>query len=272
MRRAGLFVKHLSGGVRFFLTLSRDLCDDGAFQDIDQHETGVAMRGADAPRRVVDVADRHFPVIHGHIRQVVLEHWRSSRWCSGPGLRLRLGVTAGREQFGKQRERGNGIATSHHHGQDYIPPPVNQEGRSDGSVTPRRACGLFETALCSGRIVCIGRPRRPKGSFYMTEQPIDRRGSGPPKHYHEAQDEWFYCLAGEYLFEVGDERFRLAAGESALAPRRVPHAFLVRVACWLASRWRDVWNSFFATWRSEADTLAPVHRRRGKRLGGITAS
>ena len=45
------------------------------------------------------------------------------------------------------------------------------------------------------------------GAFYMTEQPIDRRGSGPPKHYHEAQDEWFYCLAGEYLFEIGDERF-----------------------------------------------------------------
>jgi len=64
------------------------------------------------------------------------------------------------------------------------------------------------------------------GAFYMTEQPIDRRGSGPPKHYHEAQDEWFYCLAGEYLFEIGGERFRLAAGESALAPRRVPHAFV----------------------------------------------
>jgi quercetin dioxygenase-like cupin family protein len=64
------------------------------------------------------------------------------------------------------------------------------------------------------------------GAFYMTEQPIARRGSGPPKHYHEAQDEWFYCLAGEYLFEIGDERFRLATGESALAPRRVPHAFV----------------------------------------------
>jgi hypothetical protein len=40
-------------------------------------------------------------------------------------------VTTGREQFGKQRERGNGISTSHHHGQDYIPPPANQEGRWD---------------------------------------------------------------------------------------------------------------------------------------------
>jgi quercetin dioxygenase-like cupin family protein len=64
------------------------------------------------------------------------------------------------------------------------------------------------------------------GAFFMTEQPIERRGVGPPKHYHEAQDEWFYCLAGEYLVEIGDKRFRLAAGDSVLGPRRVPHAFV----------------------------------------------
>jgi hypothetical protein len=34
------------------------------------------------------------------------------------------------------------------------------------------------------------------GALFMTEQPIERRGVGPPKHYHEAQDEWFYCLGG----------------------------------------------------------------------------
>ena len=52
----------------------------------------------------------------------------------------------------------------------------------------------------------------------MTEQPIDRRGSGPPKHYHEEQDEWFYCLSGEYVVEIGEQRFRLAPGESVLGP------------------------------------------------------
>ena len=31
------------------------------------------------------------------------------------------------------------------------------------------------------------------GALFLTEQPIARRGSGPPKHYHEEQDEWFYC-------------------------------------------------------------------------------
>jgi quercetin dioxygenase-like cupin family protein len=64
------------------------------------------------------------------------------------------------------------------------------------------------------------------GSLFMTEQPIDRRGSGPPKHYHEEQDEWFYCLSGEYVVEIGEKRMRLAAGESVLGPRRVPHAFV----------------------------------------------
>ena len=64
------------------------------------------------------------------------------------------------------------------------------------------------------------------GALFMTEQPIDRRGSGPPKHYHEEQDEWFYCLSGEYVVEIGEQRFRLGPGESVLGPRRVPHAFV----------------------------------------------
>jgi quercetin dioxygenase-like cupin family protein len=64
------------------------------------------------------------------------------------------------------------------------------------------------------------------GSLFMTEQPIERRGSGPPRHYHEEQDEWFYCLAGAYVVEIGDQRVRLSPGDSVLGPRRVPHAFV----------------------------------------------
>jgi quercetin dioxygenase-like cupin family protein len=64
------------------------------------------------------------------------------------------------------------------------------------------------------------------GGLFLTEQPIDRRGTGPPKHYHEEQDEWFYCVAGEYVVEIGDQRVRLTPGESILGPRRVPHAFV----------------------------------------------
>jgi quercetin dioxygenase-like cupin family protein len=62
------------------------------------------------------------------------------------------------------------------------------------------------------------------GAFFLTEQPSGRRG-GPPKHFHVEEDEWFYCLAGDYIVEVGDQRYELKAGDSVLGPRGVPHAF-----------------------------------------------
>jgi len=52
--------------------------------------------------------------------------------------------------------------------------------------------------------------------------PADSR---PPRHFHHEQDEWFYVAAGEYDFEVGDEKFHLKAGDSLFAPRMVPHAW-----------------------------------------------
>ena len=48
---------------------------------------------------------------------------------------------------------------------------------------------------------------------------------GPARHLHYDQEEWFYILEGEFLFEVGAERFHLHSGDSLLAPRRVPHVF-----------------------------------------------
>lgn len=48
---------------------------------------------------------------------------------------------------------------------------------------------------------------------------------GPGRHFHYEQDEWFYIVEGEYLFEVGDERFRFTSGDSLLVPRRIPHVW-----------------------------------------------
>jgi mannose-6-phosphate isomerase-like protein (cupin superfamily) len=62
------------------------------------------------------------------------------------------------------------------------------------------------------------------GAFFLTEQPSGARG-GPPKHFHQDEDELFFCLAGEYIVEVGDRRYDLRPGDSVLGPRRVPHAF-----------------------------------------------
>jgi len=48
---------------------------------------------------------------------------------------------------------------------------------------------------------------------------------GPPLHLHLSQEEWFYVIEGEVAFQVGEQRVQLKAGESVLAPRRVPHTF-----------------------------------------------
>src|SRR3982751_5991120 len=48
---------------------------------------------------------------------------------------------------------------------------------------------------------------------------------GPAVHLHHNQDEWFYVLKGEFIVKVGDESFKLSPGDSAFAPRTIPHAF-----------------------------------------------
>ena len=48
---------------------------------------------------------------------------------------------------------------------------------------------------------------------------------GPPLHYHKAQDEWFYVIRGQFIVRVGDETFNLHPGDSAFAPRNIPHTY-----------------------------------------------
>ncbi len=52
-----------------------------------------------------------------------------------------------------------------------------------------------------------------------------RAKGGPARHLHYEQDEWFYAVEGEFIIEVGQERLTLKAGDSVLAPRRVPHVW-----------------------------------------------
>ena len=48
---------------------------------------------------------------------------------------------------------------------------------------------------------------------------------GPARHLHVAQDEWFYAVEGVFVLEIGSERHRLEPGDSAFAPRGVPHVW-----------------------------------------------
>lgn len=66
-------------------------------------------------------------------------------------------------------------------------------------------------------------PPDPNGVFVI-ENTFHQKG-GPARHLHHDQDEWFYALEGQFVIEIGDQRLQLNAGDSILAPRRVPHVW-----------------------------------------------
>ena len=62
------------------------------------------------------------------------------------------------------------------------------------------------------------------GSLVVIEMTHHAKG-GPARHLHYEQDEWFYVVEGEYVFEIGQERIRLKPGDSVFGPRQVPHVW-----------------------------------------------
>jgi mannose-6-phosphate isomerase-like protein (cupin superfamily) len=68
-------------------------------------------------------------------------------------------------------------------------------------------------------------PRETNGGLLVIEH-MHLGNGGPPLHIHPNQEEWFYVLEGQVLFQVGNNRKRLGPGESVLGPRGLPHAFM----------------------------------------------
>jgi len=52
-------------------------------------------------------------------------------------------------------------------------------------------------------------------------------GDSPPLHMHHDEDELFYILEGEVLFQIGGNSVVAKAGDAFVAPRRQPHGFRV---------------------------------------------
>ncbi len=64
------------------------------------------------------------------------------------------------------------------------------------------------------------------GDLAVFEQNGFTPKGGPPLHIHLFQDEYFYIIHGEYLFQVGDEKFQMKGGDTIFLPRNIPHAFV----------------------------------------------
>jgi mannose-6-phosphate isomerase-like protein (cupin superfamily) len=62
------------------------------------------------------------------------------------------------------------------------------------------------------------------GAMFGMEQ-LNHKKGGPNRHLHHAENELFYVIEGEYLVEIGTERFRLKSGDCVLGPKGIPHAW-----------------------------------------------
>lgn len=65
---------------------------------------------------------------------------------------------------------------------------------------------------------------------------VARRGDSPPLHVHHSEDEVFHVQEGTLRVRAGDDEIVLGGGDTLLAPKGVPHTYVVESerACWLA--------------------------------------
>lgn len=81
-----------------------------------------------------------------------------------------------------------------------------------------------ELLIMGGRFDCKVSGKDTNGDLCIYDTIRETKG-GPALHRHHYQDEWFYVIRGEFIVKVGEDMFQLHPGDSAFAPRRIPHAF-----------------------------------------------
>jgi mannose-6-phosphate isomerase-like protein (cupin superfamily) len=81
-----------------------------------------------------------------------------------------------------------------------------------------------ELLIMGGRFDCKVSGKDTDGDLCIYDTIRQEKG-GPAVHIHHNQDEWFYIIKGEFIAKIGEDLLRLKAGDSAFAPRKIPHAF-----------------------------------------------
>jgi mannose-6-phosphate isomerase-like protein (cupin superfamily) len=99
--------------------------------------------------------------------------------------------------------------------------PPTQAGFKVDSDKDRFSAGL---PVMGGRFDLKVSGRDTGGALCIYHTVREEKG-GPALHLHHEQDEWFYVISGEFIVKVGDDTFHLGPGDSALAPRKIPHTF-----------------------------------------------
>jgi mannose-6-phosphate isomerase-like protein (cupin superfamily) len=102
---------------------------------------------------------------------------------------------------------------------------VSREGAGEGFLVPAQKNRYSQEPLVMGGQVDLKISGRDTNGALCVYDAIRLSKGGPALHRHHAQDEWFYVIRGEFIVRVGDNTFNLHPGDSAFAPRKVPHAY-----------------------------------------------
>ena len=83
-----------------------------------------------------------------------------------------------------------------------------------------------------------------------------RQGDSPPLHLHEGEDEIFHVLEGELRFRLDGRDVTIAAGDTIIAPKGVPHTYRVESdrARWLVITTKGQFESFVRALARRAET------------------
>lgn len=104
--------------------------------------------------------------------------------------------------------------------------PASDSRTTKGFVVKANESRFKETTILSGTSpndIKVS-SKDTDGKLTVFEYTGNAKG-GPPLHIHPHQDEIFFIVQGEYLFQVGNDKHTLKAGDTIFLPRAVPHAF-----------------------------------------------
>lgn len=107
-----------------------------------------------------------------------------------------------------------------------LPAKITTERPTTGIFTKTGAARNAEKIVCATTAVdfkLLGSDTNGDMAVFVSSN--NRRGNGPPVHVHQTMDEFFCVLAGEFLFQVGNETTHLKPGDTVFIPRNVSHAF-----------------------------------------------
>jgi len=99
--------------------------------------------------------------------------------------------------------------------------PAKQQASLIGRARSRRG----EPLKIFDDVIYVKLSGQETGGRYALLEDVTPAGCGTPLHVHHREDEGFYVLEGDYLFEADGKLVEAHTGDFVFVPRDIPHRF-----------------------------------------------